>query len=192
MVGAVLISNSSFIDSHSCPCLCLYSLSSPSLKIKSNGELGVRKNLLGQKELWKKGSLDLSSTFIDTWYWPRLSGKRISSIVNSYSRKQRKIQKTFKVVDELGGQYEDTFNDVKLVRRTNLSNFSFSLYSWIFFLKHRRDGRGALSHFCHPGSISDKLQGGQQCTNEPTAELIFMNWNESFVNNVLRCLLHAK
>lgn len=114
MVGAVLISNSSFIDSHSCPCLCLYSLSSPSLKIKSNGELGVRKNLLGQKELWKKGSLDLSSTFIDTWYWPRLSGKRISSIVNSYSRKQRKIQKTFKVVDELGGQYEDTFNDVKL------------------------------------------------------------------------------
>uniref|UniRef100_A0A5B7BYM1 Chaperonin-like RbcX protein n=1 Tax=Davidia involucrata TaxID=16924 RepID=A0A5B7BYM1_DAVIN len=113
MVGAISIGSSSFTDSHSCPCLCLDPISSSSLNIKNNGELGLSKNLIGKKrQLKKPSSVDLSSSFLDAWYDWRSSTKMLSHIAYGCSRKQRKFR-NHGIVDELGGQYEDSFNDVK-------------------------------------------------------------------------------
>lgn len=113
MVGAILISSSSFAELYSCPYLCLDSLSLSNLNVKSSGDSGLYRNLIAKKQLWRPGSLDLSSSFIDAWYEWRLSTKMLSHIANRCSRKQRKLGNHLSIVDELGGQYEDTFNDVK-------------------------------------------------------------------------------
>ncbi|KAA8515678.1 hypothetical protein F0562_018711 [Nyssa sinensis] len=106
MVGAISIGSSPFTDSHSCPRLCLDPISSSSLNIKNNG--------VGKKRQWKKpGSVDLSSSFLDAWYDWRSSTKTLSHIAYGCSRKQRRFWNHGIVVDELGGQYEETFNDVK-------------------------------------------------------------------------------
>lgn len=117
MVGAILISSSSFPELYSCPYLCLDSLSLSNLNVKSSGDSGLYRNLIAKKQLWRPGSLDLSSSFIDAWYEWRLSTKMLSHIANRCSRKQRKLGNHLSIVDELGGQYEDTFNDVKKVSK---------------------------------------------------------------------------
>ncbi|XP_011093546.1 chaperonin-like RbcX protein 2, chloroplastic isoform X2 [Sesamum indicum] len=110
MAGATSVK--SFTDSLSpCPCLCLDSMSSTRLKItpysyRSTGRRG---------QLTKLRMTDLSSSFLYTWHNWRLSSRMLSCYIMSHSsRKRQKQPQGLIVVDELGGQYDDTFNDVKM------------------------------------------------------------------------------
>lgn len=65
----------------------------------------------GRQRLPKPKHLDLSSSFVDNGREWLLS----VDMINRSSRKQTKNRRLM-VVDELGGQYEDNFDDVKMVR----------------------------------------------------------------------------
>ncbi|KAM3741173.1 hypothetical protein ACB098_08G154800 [Castanea mollissima] len=112
MVGALSIMGSSVVDSHTSPCLCLDALPSTNMNLKSGGDLVFHRNSMSRKRLGKLGSVELRSSFIDSGRDLRLSRKALSGIVNRNSRKQRKDRRLV-IVNELGGQYEDTFEDVK-------------------------------------------------------------------------------
>lgn len=112
MVGALSVMGSSVVDSHTSPCLCLDALPSTNMNLKSGGDLVFHRNSMSRKRLGKVGSVELRSSFIDSGRELRLSRKAVSGIVNRSSRKQRKDRR-FVIVNELGGQYEDTFEDVK-------------------------------------------------------------------------------
>ncbi|KAM3693329.1 hypothetical protein ACJW31_08G157400 [Castanea mollissima] len=112
MVGALSILGSSVVDSHTSPCLCLDALPSTNMNLKSGGDLVFHRNSMSRKRLGKLGSVELRSSFIDSGRDLRLSRKALSGIVNRNSRKQRKDRRLV-IVNELGGQYEDTFEDVK-------------------------------------------------------------------------------
>lgn len=112
MVGALSVMGSSVVDSHTSPCLCLDALPSTNMNLKSGGDLVFHRNSMSRKRLGKVGSVELRSSFIDSGRELRLSRKALSGIVNRSSRKQRKDRR-FVIVNELGGQYEDTFEDVK-------------------------------------------------------------------------------
>ncbi|KAK6120817.1 hypothetical protein DH2020_045445 [Rehmannia glutinosa] len=112
----------SFTDSlSSCPCLCLHSTMSSStrLNIKTNGANSYYYNNFGKRRQLKKVGIviNLSSPFLDAWQEWRLSATKM--LLNGFSRKRRQIYQGLIVVDNLGGQYEDTFNDVK----TELINY---------------------------------------------------------------------
>lgn len=111
MVGALSVVGSSVVDSHTSPCLCLDALPTTSINLKSSGDFVMKKNSMGRKRLPKPKNLDLSSSFVDTGREWLLS----ADMINRSSRKQHKNRRLV-VVDELGGQYEDTFDDVKMVR----------------------------------------------------------------------------
>ncbi|KAI3448889.1 hypothetical protein Pfo_005554 [Paulownia fortunei] len=112
---AAATSVKSFTDSlSSCPCLCLDSMSSSRLNIKGNAVSYFYKNVGKRRQLKKLRMVKLSSSFLDAWHEWRLSAKMLSCCTtNGCSRKRQKLQGLI-VVDELGGQYEDTFNDVKM------------------------------------------------------------------------------
>ncbi|KAF9593282.1 hypothetical protein IFM89_021038 [Coptis chinensis] len=101
MVGAISLIGSSVVDSHTCPCLCLDALSSSTMSFKS------------KKQLKRTEQLELSSSFVDSWHEWRLSAKVLSGIVNGYSKKRQRKVRSLVIVNELAGQYEDNFDDVK-------------------------------------------------------------------------------
>ncbi|PON59059.1 Chaperonin-like [Parasponia andersonii] len=108
MVGALSVVGSSVVDSHTCPCLCVDALPSTNLSFKSVGDL-ARKHTVKPV-----GSLELSSSFIDSGHDRRLSVmKALPGIVSRSSRKQKKNRR-LRVVNELAGQYEESFEDVKV------------------------------------------------------------------------------
>jgi len=109
MVGAL-----SVVDPHTSPCLCLDALPTTNIGLKSSGDLVLQRSSMKRKQLTRPGSLELGSSFVDSWHDWRLSSKAISGIVSKSSRKQRK-DRGLVVVNELGGQYEDSFEDVKMV-----------------------------------------------------------------------------
>lgn len=100
MVRGLSVVGSSVVDSHRSPCLCLDSLSSSNLGHKSSGDLVSQRN----SNLKKK--ISLSSSFVDSGHEFRLLVKA------KCLRKVRKNRKLV-VVDELAGQYEESFEDVK-------------------------------------------------------------------------------
>ncbi|KAI3449965.1 hypothetical protein Pfo_006630 [Paulownia fortunei] len=102
MAGAVSVVGSSLVDIKTCPCLCLDALPSCNL---SGGDLILRRHSIGRKHVPRLGSLELSSSFLDYSSMRALSGAK-------NLRKQRK-NRSLVVVDELAGQYEDNFEDVK-------------------------------------------------------------------------------
>ncbi|XP_011025534.1 PREDICTED: uncharacterized protein LOC105126381 [Populus euphratica] len=108
MVGAL-----SVVDPHTSPCLCLDALPTTNNGLKSSGDLVLQRSSMKRKQLTRPGSLELGSSFVDSWHDWRLSSKAISGIVSKSSRKQRK-DRGLVVVNELGGQYEDSFEDVKM------------------------------------------------------------------------------
>ncbi|KAL5719707.1 hypothetical protein ACHQM5_012452 [Ranunculus cassubicifolius] len=117
MVGAISIVGSSMVDSHTCPCLCLEALPSTNMSMRTSGgggDVSVYKNsVVGRKQFRRRGGqLELSSSFVDAWHEWRLSSKVISGIVNGKLRKQRK-GRGLVIVNELAGQYDDSFDDVK-------------------------------------------------------------------------------
>ncbi|KAL0374296.1 UNVERIFIED_CONTAM: hypothetical protein Sradi_3345300 [Sesamum radiatum] len=111
MAGATSVK--SFTDSlSSCPCLCLDSMSSTRLKITPYSYRSAGR----RRQLTKLRMTDLSSSFLETWHDWRSSSRMLSScMMSESSRKRQKQPQGLIVVDELGGQYDDTFNDVKMV-----------------------------------------------------------------------------
>lgn len=92
----------------------------------TNVDLVVQKDVSKRKNLKKFRSVDLRSSFLDTSW----STKGLSSGALGYSRKKKKL-KYLSIVDELGGQYEEGFDDVKNVRK-NFINFHFTLWVFVF------------------------------------------------------------
>lgn len=111
MVGAL-----SVVDSHTSPCLCLDALfTTTNMNLKSSGDLVLQKRRIVKPV----GSLELSNSFIDSGHDRWLSVKiNLPGIVNRNSRKQNK-NRSFRIVNEVAGQYDDSFEDVKTVRPTS-------------------------------------------------------------------------
>lgn len=100
MVGALSVVGSSMVDSHSSPCLFLDALPTCNLGIGDS---------FGRKQLPRLGTMELSTSFVDL----RFSAK--CSKGNNY-KKQTKGSKNLRIVSDLGGQYEESFSDIKTVR----------------------------------------------------------------------------
>ncbi|KAF2312053.1 hypothetical protein P3X46_030387 [Hevea brasiliensis] len=113
MVGALSMVGSSMVDSHTSPCLCLDALPMSNMNLKNSGELVWQRNSVKRKKLWRPGSLELGSSFVESWHDWRLSSKAISGIVSDKSSRKQRKDRRLVVVYELGGQYEDSFEDVK-------------------------------------------------------------------------------
>lgn len=96
--------------SESCPCLCVDS----SIKRSTSTVSYFYRNVGKRRRVKQQRMVHLRNSFLDSW-----SAKMVSSRI-----KRHKLQRLV-VVDELGGQYEDTFNDVKMVTLPQLliSNF---------------------------------------------------------------------
>ncbi|KAJ6692013.1 CHAPERONIN-LIKE RBCX PROTEIN 2 CHLOROPLASTIC [Salix purpurea] len=106
MVGALSVVGSSVVDAHTSPCLCLDAL--------PGGDLVLQRSLIKRKQLARPVSLELRSSFVDSWHDWRLSSKVISVIVSKNSSRKQRKDRGLVVVNELAGQYEDSFGDVKM------------------------------------------------------------------------------
>lgn len=110
MVGAISVIGSSMMDSHTGPCLCVDALPTTNMNLKIGcGDVVLWKNLMGKKHLEKRGggrTMGLSSSFTDP-------GKEWRVKFSRSCKKQRSNDRRVTIVSELGGQYEDTFEDVK-------------------------------------------------------------------------------
>ncbi|XAR60372.1 hypothetical protein NMG60_11033717 [Bertholletia excelsa] len=97
MVGGL-----SVVDFHACPCPCLDALPSSSMNRKfASGDLALQRiKSVGRKHF------ELTSSFIHSGHERRLLAK------SRHPKKQRKAS-SLTVVSNLGGQYEDGFEDVK-------------------------------------------------------------------------------
>lgn len=98
------------VDTKTRPCLCLDTLSSSAINMKSSAELGFYKKRSSSSS---SGHLELSSSFVDAWHEWRLSAKLVSGFVNQHTRKHKKISRGLVISNNLGGQYEESFEDVK-------------------------------------------------------------------------------
>ena len=104
MVSALSVVGSSVVDTHTCPYLCVDALpTTTSVNLKGGGDVV----LLKSKHLVRRRNMELNSSFVDGVREWRLC-------VNRSFKKQRKDRRVA-IVNELGGQYEDTFDDVKTV-----------------------------------------------------------------------------
>lgn len=103
MVGGICVVGSPIVDSHTSPCLCIDTLISTHMNHTSNGDLNLQRKSISKK---------LRSSFTDS----RLPSKAIAS------KKQKRV-KSFVIVNDLGGQYEESFHDVKSVRTCKSTSF---------------------------------------------------------------------
>ncbi|CAO2832941.1 unnamed protein product [Amaranthus hypochondriacus] len=109
MVGAYSLLSSPVIDSSpTCPCVCLDTMYCSSMNLNSLGDVGLGRKLMGkmQSRSRKIESLKLSSSFVD-------SGNDLLGIVNKRNLRKQKKVKGLMIVNEIAGQYEDSFEDVK-------------------------------------------------------------------------------
>ncbi|KAI6685503.1 hypothetical protein NL676_031416 [Syzygium grande] len=113
MVGTLSAVGSSVVESHASPRLCLDSLPS-SMSLRSRGDIvSLHRSTLGRKQLWRPGSLELGSSFLDAWNDWRVKAKAISGNARRCFSSKPQKHRSFKVVSEVAGQYEDSFEDVK-------------------------------------------------------------------------------
>ncbi|XP_052187288.1 chaperonin-like RbcX protein 2, chloroplastic isoform X1 [Diospyros lotus] len=112
MVGALALVGSSVVDSHTSPCLCLEALPSSSLNHKSGGDLVSQRSSAARKHL-------LSSSFVD-------SGHELKLLVKAKKSRKPPKHRSLVIVNELAGQYEDSFEDVK-TKRGNVVHDSVAL-----------------------------------------------------------------
>lgn len=110
MVGAISVVGSSVMDSHTGPCLCVDALPTTNA-VNLCGDVVLWKNLMGNKQLVKRGgrTLKLSSSFTDPGREWRIKFSR------SCKKQRSDDDRRLTIVNELGGQYEDNFEDVKTV-----------------------------------------------------------------------------
>ncbi|KAL1370039.1 hypothetical protein HN51_000365 [Arachis hypogaea] len=96
MMGALSVVGSSVMESHTGPCLCVdHHAHATSVSLKNGG--GSNNNVM-----------ELRSSFIDPMREWRLCLSR-----RSCKKQQRNHYRRFNILNELGGQYEETFDDVK-------------------------------------------------------------------------------
>lgn len=90
---------SSVVESHTSPCLCL-----------------ADSNPMARKPFCRVSSLGTS--FLDSWHDWRVEAKALSTSAPRRGSRKRPHKEGggLVVVSELGGQYEDSFEDVKTVR----------------------------------------------------------------------------
>jgi hypothetical protein len=95
MVGSLFVVGSSVVDSHTSPFLCF-----DASNYKGNGAWISRRNSISRNQFY--------STFTD-------SGRKYGQLAKAkkISRKQQKGRSSLVIVNELAGQYEDSFEDVK-------------------------------------------------------------------------------
>lgn len=135
MAGALSVVGSSIFDPKACPCLCLDAAPSSNMSVKAgNGDLVWQRNSFRRKRLSRRGTMEMGSSFVDSWNGWRLEAKLLSSIVNRSSRRRHKARRLL-VVSELAGQYEDSFEDVKTVRKwVRIVGFWFFLICFLWIL----------------------------------------------------------
>lgn len=107
MVGALSVVGSPMVDSHSSPCLCLDALPTYNLGMGIGDSLGRK-----QKQLPRLGTMELSTTFVDL----KFSAKCFKGNYKNL-KKQTKGRKNLRIVSDLGGQYEESFSDIKTVSK---------------------------------------------------------------------------
>lgn len=82
---------------------------------------GWYKNSMTMLESKNKQSMNWSNSFLVSWYDSRLSARMLYSstagaaFVCTRKKQKQRYKKLNIVSNELGGQYEETFNDVKLI-----------------------------------------------------------------------------
>lgn len=103
------------------PCLCLDSMSSGSFNVKGNIASYLYEDIAKRRQFKKRESVNLSTPFVDAWYGRRHLSLKISShMARGRSRKRRRPwAQRLTIVGEVGGQYEDTFIDVKKVSQVS-------------------------------------------------------------------------
>ncbi|XP_044482370.1 chaperonin-like RbcX protein 2, chloroplastic isoform X2 [Mangifera indica] len=108
MVVALSVVGSGVVDSHAGPCLCV---EAAALR-KSGGKLWL------QRRKQVKRGLELGSSLVDSWedwrvssnvIWSRVYGKNCMKKMKQQRRDGRLV-----IVNEVAGQYEDGFEDVKM------------------------------------------------------------------------------
>ncbi|XP_027939756.1 chaperonin-like RbcX protein 2, chloroplastic [Vigna unguiculata] len=97
MVGGVSV----VVESHTCPCLCVEALSTTTTLSVVCNSLSLT---LKRKHLQTRETMKLTTSF--------LQNHTVNTTLKNQSR-HKKRTKTLTIVNELGGQYEDTFHDVK-------------------------------------------------------------------------------
>ncbi|KAJ0021516.1 hypothetical protein Pint_31072 [Pistacia integerrima] len=107
MVVALSVVGSAVVDSHAGPCLCVEAAALP----KNGGELALQRSSAKRKQV--KRGVELGSSFVDSWQDWRVSSKMIWNNCSRKMKHQRRHGR-FVIVNELAGQYEDSFEDVKM------------------------------------------------------------------------------
>lgn len=165
MVGALSVVGSPVVDSHTSPCLCLDALPTSNMNLKNSGELVLQRNSMKRRQLNRPGALELGSSFVGSWHDWRLSSKAISGIVSAKSSRKQRKDRRLVVVCELGGQYEDSFGDVKRVKMTSRILLKMQIHTVIqsvfkdckFFILTQRFLPAATIELFH-------LQGSKNCS----------------------------
>lgn len=111
---------SSVMDSTTSPCLCLDVLPSGVKASAGGGELVSQRNSMKKRNYQVSSKVELGSVFVDSWHDWRASSKVLLNKANMKGlvsrNKQGKDGRSLVIVNELAGQYEDSFEDVKAVR----------------------------------------------------------------------------
>ncbi|KAG5253875.1 chaperonin RbcX protein [Salix suchowensis] len=140
MVGALSVMGSSVVDPHTSPCLCLDSLPSTNIGLKSSGDLVLQRSSMKRKQLTRPGSLELGSSFVDSWHDWRLSSKAISGFVSKSSRKQRKDRGLCSCLQQLLNYF--TYKAVRTVLH-QLYEMNPTQYTWFYnFVANNKPGDG--------------------------------------------------
>ncbi|XP_038978730.1 chaperonin-like RbcX protein 2, chloroplastic [Phoenix dactylifera] len=109
MAGArSMVIGSVAVDSHPSACLCVDSLPLSNLNFRGSGD-AHRIPTCRKASRSSAGSLELSSSFVDTW-----QGRRPSARSRKQQSKSRSRSRSLIVVNELAGQYEEGFEDVRV------------------------------------------------------------------------------
>lgn len=113
MVGGVSV----VVESHGCPCLCVEALSNTTTVSAFCNSLSLT---LKRRHLQRRATMKLATSF--------LQNHSVSTSLKKQNRHKKKT-KTLTIVNELGGQYEDTFHDVKKVLKIVNRLFSAAIYN---------------------------------------------------------------
>ncbi|XP_022944576.1 chaperonin-like RbcX protein 2, chloroplastic [Cucurbita moschata] len=109
MVGALCVAGAPVIDSPPCPCLCLDSSPVTNMSLRSRGDLVLPRRSKAKSHLAVSRLVDLRSSFVNSgseWQLSASGGHR--------RRRNQRRNRRLVVVNEFAGQYEESFDDVKM------------------------------------------------------------------------------
>lgn len=109
MVGALFVVGAPVVDSLP-PCLSFDSSPVTNMSLRSGGDLVLPRKSKAKSYLTVSKSVDLRSSFVnlgDEWQLSAGGGRQ--------SKRNQRRNRRLVVVNEFAGQYEDSFDDVKMV-----------------------------------------------------------------------------